>query len=259
MSNNHTPTQQSDERRQLTKLKQLQKENEELVNLNRSKDEFVAIASHQLRTPATAVKQYLGLLLEGYTDPLTDGQRTFLQLAYENNDRQLHIVDEILHITRLDLDKVKLNLEKVDVCDVVRSAMLAMRRNFENRNQKVEVKLSGRVEAVADKEQLRRALENLLENASNYSPDKRKISVGITHTEEHVDIFVKDEGVGIDPKDFPKLFQKFSRIPNPLSIEVSGTGLGLYWAQKIIRLQGGDILVESSLDKGSTFSIRLPK
>jgi signal transduction histidine kinase len=97
--------------------------NEELISLSQSKDEFIAITSHQLRTPATGVKQYLGLLLEGYSDPLTPGQRVFIEKAYENNERQLHIVDDILRIAQLDLDKIKLNPEMLDLSLLMQDAI----------------------------------------------------------------------------------------------------------------------------------------
>jgi signal transduction histidine kinase len=97
--------------------------NEELISLSQSKDEFIAITSHQLRTPATGVKQYLGLLLEGYADPLSPNQKVFVEKAYENNERQLHIVDDILKIAQLDLDKIKLNPEIYDLKILIQAAI----------------------------------------------------------------------------------------------------------------------------------------
>ncbi|MBA3757695.1 PAS domain-containing sensor histidine kinase [Candidatus Saccharibacteria bacterium] len=232
----------------------------ELVALNTSKDEFVAITSHQLRTPATAVKQYLGLLLEGYTDKVTEGQKVFLDLAYENNERQLHIVDEILKITQLDLDKVQLRPKIVNISKVVDEAVDALQNNFRSKQQKIFIKKPPSiVKAFVDVEHLRTAIENTLENASQYSYEGRKIAVTLEDVESVVNIKITDEGVGIDSSDFSKLFQKFSRIPNPLSVEAGGTGLGLYWARKVVQLHKGDITVESKVGKGSSFTISIPK
>lgn len=228
------------------------------LSLEQAKDEFVAIASHQLRTPATAVKQYVGLLLEGYSDPLTEGQKMFLERAYENNERQLQIVQEILKVTQLDLQKVQLRPQRVDLRDVISDAVDGLRNHLSEKNQEITVILPSKpVRRTLDPDQLRIAIENLLENASNYSREHTTVCISLRELKDRVRITVKDEGVGIDAADIPKLFKKFSRIPNPLSIEVSGTGLGLYWAAKIVEMLGGYIHVNSQINKGSRFTINL--
>jgi signal transduction histidine kinase len=234
--------------------------NEELISLSQSKDEFIAITSHQLRTPATGVKQYLGLLLEGYSDPLTPSQRVFIEKAYENNERQLHIVDDILRIAQLDLDKIKLNFELYDLDILVRDAIESLQGKFERKIQRVKYRSSPEaVLATIDVEEFRLVIENLLENASNYSPERKNIAVNVSKTknnEARVDI--KDQGVGIEEQDITRLFQKFSRINNPLTNAVNGTGLGLYFCKKIIELHGGRIKVRSKPGKSTTFTILLP-
>jgi PAS domain S-box-containing protein len=230
-----------------------------MVALERAKDEFVAITSHQLRTPATAVKQYLGLLLEGYAEPLTENQMMFLERANESNERQLHIVEEILRITQIDLEKVVLRPTEQDLRQIAREAVASLQSNFEHKNQTIKIEEPDHpVTANVDKDQIRVAIENLLENASNYTWPDKTITVTTKSRKDRVYIAVSDEGVGIDAADFPKLFQKFSRIPNPLSIETGGTGLGLYWASQIARLHKGFIGVKSAVGKGTTFTITLP-
>jgi len=227
--------------------------------LERAKDEFVAIASHQLRTPATAVKQYVGLLLEGYSDPITANQKLFLERAYESNERQLHLVQEILKISQLELEKVSLKIESYDIRDIVREALATVQGTINSKQQKVLVKEPDvPVTAKVDREQLRVAIENLLENASHYTWPDKTITISSRRLKDRVRVVVRDEGVGIRAEDFPKLFQKFSRVPNPLSLDVSGTGLGLYWAAKIIHMHGGYIHVASVPGKGSIFTINLP-
>jgi len=235
--------------------------NEELISLNQSKDEFIAITSHQLRTPATGVKQYLGLLLEGYADPLTPSQQTFIEKAYENNERQLHIVDDILRVAQLDLDKIKLNREVYDLAEVIKSAVGALAGRLGRRGQKAKLILPEKpVLAKVDTEELRLVIENILENASNYSPEGKTISIKLdTAKSGTAKISIKDRGVGISKQDIPKLFQKFSRINNPLSNTVNGTGLGLYFSKKIVELHGGQIKVRSIPEKSTTFIILLPQ
>lgn len=241
-------------------LESLKQRNEELISLNRSKEEFVAIASHQLRTPATAVRQYLSLLLDGYADPLTESQKTFIEKAFASNERQLTIIDEILKVTQLDLDKIKLDLRLHDLGKLAENAVTAMSEKFANKEQRIKVELASKpIKSKIDYDQMLIAVENLIENASNYTPIGKKITVRVKETPRKNWISIKDEGVGIHPNDFPKLFQKFSRIHNPLSVEVGGTGLGLYWTTKIVHLHGGYIDVRSRPKHGSTFSVVLPK
>jgi two-component system phosphate regulon sensor histidine kinase PhoR len=235
--------------------------NEELISLNTSKDEFIAITSHQLRTPATGVKQYLGLLLEGYADPLTPSQQTFIEKAYENNERQLHIVDDILRVAQLDLDKIKLNRELFDLGVIAQDAVDSLQGKFNRRRQKIRVNFPPEpVVAKVDIEELRLVMENMLENASNYSPEGKTITISLSTTKnQEARISIKDQGVGIEKQDIAKLFQKFSRINNPLANTVNGTGLGLYFSKKIIELHGGKVQVKSTPGKSTTFIIVLPR
>jgi signal transduction histidine kinase len=235
--------------------------NEELISLNQSKDEFIAITSHQLRTPATGVKQYLGLLLEGYADPLTPSQRMFLEKAYENNERQLHIVDDILKIAQLDLDKIKLKPEVYELNILIKGAVESLQGKFSSRDQQIIYNAPEEpVMAMIDVEEVRLVVENLLENASNYSPEGKNVKVTLSKTKKNeAKITIKDQGVGIEKHDLAKLFQKFSRINNPLSNTVNGTGLGLYFSKKIIELHGGKVRASSTPGKSTTFTIILPE
>jgi two-component system phosphate regulon sensor histidine kinase PhoR len=235
--------------------------NEELISLNQSKDEFIAITSHQLRTPATGVKQYLGLLLEGYADPLTPNQQTFIEKAYENNERQLHIVDDILRIAQLDLDKIKLKPELYDLELIIQIAVEALQGKFKKKNQSVRVIMPhDQIISKIDVEEIRLVIENILENASNYSPEGKTITVKLSRTKKsEAKIAIQDQGVGIEKQDIAKLFQKFSRVNNPLSNAVNGTGLGLYFCKKIVELHGGKVQVKSTPGKSTTFIILLPQ
>jgi signal transduction histidine kinase len=235
--------------------------NEELISLSQSKDEFIAITSHQLRTPATGVKQYLGLLLEGYADPLSPNQKVFVEKAYENNERQLHIVDDILKIAQLDLDKIKLNPEIYDLKILIQAAIESLQGKFNLKDQKIKfIEPAEIIAAKIDVEEVRLVLENLLENASNYSPEGKTITVKLGKTKKNqAKISIKDQGVGIAKQDIAKLFQKFSRINNPLSNSVNGTGLGLYFSKKILELHGGKVSVRSNPGKSTTFTIILPE
>lgn len=233
---------------------------EQLREIGRSKDEFIALASHQLRTPATAVKQYIGMLMDGYVGPLSEGQMEMLTTAYESNERQLAVVNDILRVAQLDLDKVVIKPASKNLHDVVQDVLKDVRPAFDERSQTVHYNRPDyNIHADIDSEYFTMALGNIIENASKYTPPGGAIHLTLEgYSGGSTTIEVRDEGVGIAAEDMDKLFKKFSRIANPLSVEVGGSGLGLYWANQVVELHDGTIQVSSTPGKGSTFLITLP-
>lgn len=231
-----------------------------LVDLNRSKDEFISIASHQLRTPATAVKQYLGMVLEGFVGDLEPKQQTMLTKAYENNERQLRIVADLLRVAQVDAGQVMLRKEEVDVNTLLEDVIRDLGGVFKHRSQIVVFQPSAEPPLVKiDLNSIRMVFENLLDNASKYSEENTQITVSITNERNRLVVRIADEGVGIKESERGRLFEKFSRLDNPLSTKVGGTGLGLYWAKKIVTLHEGELTHESNDPQGSIFSVGLPK
>jgi PAS domain S-box-containing protein len=241
------------------KTASLAKQHSQLVALNQAKDEFISLASHQLRTPATGVKQYLGMVLQGYAGNISEEQRAFLEQAFGSNERQITIINDLLKVARVDAGEVTLNKEKTDIVPLLQDIINEQAAKFAERDQKLvfEPKQSS-LKATIDKANLRMVLENIIDNASKYSPQGKTIEVSAKKSKGVLIITIKDEGVGIAQKDVDKIFAKFSRLDNPLSVVVSGTGLGLYWAKKIIDLHGGTVDVASEVDKGTTFKLNLP-
>lgn len=240
--------------------RRLKAQQEELVEINRTKDEFISLASHQLRTPATGVKQYIGMLLEGYGDKLNPNQVRMLKTAYESNERQLNIIDDLLKVAHIDAGKVSLRKQKIDLVWLLQDTIDEQADTFRRKNQQITFKHTAKsMTAYIDAERMRMVLENLIDNASKYTPEGKKITVILDKSARDITISVKDEGVGIAKRDIPRLFQKFSRINNTLSASVGGTGLGLYWAHKIVLLHNGSISVQSTVRKGSTFTITIPR
>jgi PAS domain S-box-containing protein len=239
----------------------LRRQHVELQDLNRSKDEFISLASHQLRTPASGVKQFLGLLLEGFAGQLNDQQSSFAQKAYDSNNRQISLVNDLLQVAQIDAGKVKLSKVKVDIGNLITDVIDEQRDTFIGRSQTITTELPDvPIVALADTARLRMVLENLIDNASKYTPTGGRIDVTLTATPRDYSIAVADSGVGIESEAQAKLFKKFSRIPNQLSDEVGGSGLGLYWADKIVELHGGGIEVASRQpDAGTIFTIKLPR
>jgi two-component system sensor histidine kinase/response regulator len=232
---------------------------DELMTVSKSKDEFIALASHQLRTPATGVKQYVGMLIEGYAGPLSDEQKMLLQSAYRSNERQLHIVNDILRVAQVDLNKITMHQEATELGRLMEDILAEQQVEFSTRSQKLHYKKPTiPIKAALDTDHFRMAVGNIISNASKYTPEGKEISVRVNASADKATIEVRDQGVGISPNDQAKLFQKFSRIDNPLSVQAGGSGLGLYLAKKIIEQHGGDIEVTSAPNEGTTFIITVP-
>jgi PAS domain S-box-containing protein len=238
---------------------QLEIQRSELEQLNQAKDEFISLASHQLRTPASGVKQFLGLLREGYAGDLDDLQKEFIERAYEGNNRQLELVNDLLRVAQVDAGKVTLIKDTADLAAVIKDVLSEQQASFEERKQTVVIEgLNHPLKAKIDKARLRMVIENIVNNASKYTPVGGTITVNAAKHNQTIRISVADTGVGIPKSAQPKLFSKFSRIPNELSDVVGGSGLGLYWAHKIIELHDGKIEVASKSGKGSVFTIVVP-
>lgn len=237
---------------------QLESQRAELLALNRAKDEFIALASHQLRTPATAVKQYISLLLNGFAGPVPDDQLRYLQIAFNSNERQLRIINDLLKTAQIDSSLYTLNKRKHDFVKIVKTAVSELEGTLEIKKQRVKLEGLKSIEIEVDGSEMQLVLINLLENASKYSYPESDITVSLRKTGKQLEISVKDQGVGISKQDAKRIFDKFTRVDNDLSDTVTGTGLGLYWVERIIDMHNGTIDVESQKGKGSVFRIRLP-
>ena len=229
------------------------------VKLDRAKDEFISLASHQLRTPATGVKQYLTMVLEGYVGDITDAQRRFIQTANDSNDRQLRIIDDILKVAAADAGNLVLTKEKVDLVQLTKMVIAEQSSKFNRKNQVVTFNPSAaKIIAEVDKSAFRMVLDNLTDNAHKYTYNGKRIDIYIRKYRHRVVIAIKDQGTGIPKKDIGKLFNKFTRLKNPLSVSSGGTGLGLYWVKQILTLHNGEIKVVSTPGKGTSFIISVP-
>lgn len=237
----------------------LRKQQRILEELNSVKDEFVSMASHQLRTPATIVKQYTAMLRDGYAGALSKSQIVMLDSAIVSNERQLIIIEDLLKVARADAGKVYLVKADSDAVELITGVIKDQLITFANRKQDIIfAEHSPEVIAYIDAKLMRMVLENLLDNASKYSRNGKTITVNLTQSAKYTTITVTDAGVGILKKDQKRLFQKFSRIDNPLTVSRVGTGLGLYWVKKIVDLHGGSIEMFSNAKHGSVFAVTIP-
>jgi len=231
----------------------------EMHHLDDTKREFVSLTSHQLRTPATGVKAYLALLADGYAGPLTHKQQTFLKKAYAANERQLDTIDSILSLASIESGKLTLHKQIMDFKDIVRNCVPHHRPEARKKKQKFSTKLTRKPVIIqADSLHLQMAIDNLVSNAIKYTPEKGTISIATHATATAVYLDVTDNGIGIAKDNIPSLFRKFSRLSDPASKTVDGSGLGLYLAKYIVTRHRGTISVRSRHGEGAQFRIKLP-
>jgi PAS domain S-box-containing protein len=237
----------------------LEEQRQHLIKINQAKDEFISLASHQLRTPATSVMQYIGMLQAGYAGELTVQQKDFVDRAYNSNERLLKTVDDLLKVAVLDAGKITPKITQVELAPLIHDIIASQAGIFAHKQQDVSFEPGTDAFTVkADPELLRMAVENITSNASKYTKNCKKITLKLVRAEAQIHIKICDQGVGIPEEQIKDLFKKFKRIHNELSIAVGGSGLGLYWVKKVIELHKGKIEVTSKYGQGSTFTIILP-
>jgi signal transduction histidine kinase len=231
----------------------------EMRTLDIAKRDFISLASHQLRTPASGVKAFLSILLDGHAGELTKRQREFIIKANESNDRQLDIINSLLNLAAIQSGKIHLKKEIVDLRSILNHSLADHRADLKAKHQKLTVQKSRQpLYLSADPTHLRMVIDNILSNAIKYTPEKGRITIATWTSSTSAYLEVTDTGIGIAKTDLPALFQKFSRLHNPASKTVEGSGLGLYLAKSIITLHGGTITVRSKLGNGTRFRIKLP-
>lgn len=222
-----------------------------------AQEEIISLATHQLRVPVAAVKGYLSLLHQEIVEKLNEKQRSFLESAIEENNRELALINNLLKTALLDTGKLDLDFERLSVLSVIHRALAD--HLFYAKHKKVKVEILGHdVQIEANEQGLRIALGNFLDNALKFAPVGSKVTVTIKDEDSEASVCVSDTGSGMSRAEVKKLFQRFQR-PSPSSKHVEGIGLGLYIAKILIEKHNGRVSVKSEPSKGSTFCAHLPK
>jgi len=228
-------------------------------DINDAKDSLLSIASHQLRTPATGVKQYLGMIMQGFVGDVSPQQQNMLDKAYESNERQLKTINDVLFLARLDSGRIVLSESDAEIKNMVKSVIEEQRNHIDESKHTLTLHApDDDVCLSVDEHMIRMSVENLLSNAIKYTKNGGNIDITLSQNKQETKIVVKDDGVGIAKEDQKLLFKQFSRIKNELSKSVSGTGVGLYLVKHIIELHNGTISVDSKQGEGAVFTIVLP-
>lgn len=233
---------------------------EKLKQLDKLKDEFVSIASHELRTPLTAIKGYLWLAINKSPAPLPEEVDKNLKIAHASSERLSHMVEDMLTISRIEGNRLKLEVTKFDLVGLIQEVYneLAIRASTKKINFNF-TKQSDNAEMSGDKERIREVLINLVGNALKFTPEEGSITISQSAQDNNFIIKVQDTGPGIAKEDVSKLFQKFVKLSHSYEkTKESGTGLGLYITKQIIDLHGGSINIESEVGKGTSFIVTFP-
>jgi len=240
--------------------KELETANQELKRLDKAKSEFVSIASHQLRTPLTAMKGYLSLLLEGTYGALNDTFKKPINNIYNSNQRLIRLVNDLLSLSRIESGKIKADREQANVAEIVQSVIEELRIKAEQKSLKLVFdEPTIPVSAIfIDTEKIRNVILNLIDNSIRYTKEG-SITTSITSMEKIVRITITDTGEGMNEEEIQKLFKSFSRGQAGEELSTEGAGLGLYIARKFVEMHKGKIWATSEgKEKGSTFHIELP-
>lgn len=240
---------------------ELQKEGEQT--------EFISTASHEMRTPVASIEGYLGLALNPQTATIDDRARQYLEQAHAASQHLGKLFQDLLDITKLDDNRVRLNLVPVEVVSLVQKIadqqMTALNDKHLHYSFGVKDGMEGKLQveqlayAMVDVDFLQEVVNNLIENAVKYTDDGGEIWVSVRADGDDVLINVTDSGVGIPPENLDHIFQKFYRVDNSATRTIGGTGLGLYIVKARVEAMGGRVWAESSFGEGSTFYVALPR
>ena len=228
--------------------------------INKVKSEFISLASHQLRTPLTAIKWSLETEMDGDIGKLNNKQREFMLDAYEASLHMTDLINSLLNISRIETDKLTVRPKKTDLIDLGSKIITELKPVSQEKKQTVKfIKKMNASQIKTDPQLLKEIIGNLLSNAIKYTPEKGKIELTIAAEGEKISIEIKDNGMGIPKSEQKRIFEKFFRASNITHLDTEGTGLGLYISFRLTKLIGGDIQFKSKENQGTTFKLSIPK
>lgn len=233
--------------------------NHNLKELDKAKDDFISVASHQLRTPLTAVKGYLSMLKEGDAGEISTDQLDYIETAYTSSERMVRLISDLLNVSRLQAGRFMMENKMTDLSETIKDELRQLDSyasakglylKFEPPKAKIPL-------VMIDEDKTRQVMMNFIDNAIYYTGEGG-ITVRLRADEDNVYFTVTDTGIGVPTNVQKKLFTKFYRAPNAQQMRPDGTGLGLYLARKVIHDEGGEIIFESVEGQGSTFGFAIP-
>lgn len=239
--------------------KELRASNAELQQLDEAKDEFVSMASHQLRTPLTSVKGYISMVLEGDAGEVNPMQKKLLEEAFTSSERMVHLINDFLNVSRLQTGKFMLDRRPIDLAKVTAQEVESLQTTAKAHNLKLTYRRPAYFPVLfIDEGKIRQVIMNFIDNAIYYSRERTAITVKLYVADGDAVLEVHDTGIGVPQNERARLFTKFFRATNARKQRPDGTGVGLFLAKKVIDGHKGRVVFESAEGEGSTFGFRLP-
>jgi signal transduction histidine kinase len=239
--------------------RELRRTNDKLKALDEAKDEFISMASHQLRTPLTSVKGYISMVLDGDAGELNEQQKKLLQQSFISSQRMVYLIADLLNVSRLRTGKFIIETTPTYLPDIVEEEVSQLQETATARGLKIFYdKPTKFPELGLDETKIRQVIMNFLDNAIYYTPAGGRITVNLEASAKAAGIRITDTGLGVPKDERHKLFEKFYRASNAKRARPDGTGLGLFMAKKVIVAQGGAIIFASEEGKGSSFGFSFP-
>ncbi|HEX6594610.1 MAG TPA: ATP-binding protein [Bacillota bacterium] len=230
----------------------------ELKKLEIMRKDFVANVSHELKTPITSISGFAETLLEGNLDE--EQTKQFLHIIFEESKRVEVIVSDLLTLSKLERENPYVSFTHIDVSLILHDISPIIEHQAKQKGIAFTIDLQSEdLSLQADEEMLKQILLNLLTNAVNYTPSEGEVNLEIGAEKEYIRFKITDTGIGIDKEDIPRLFERFYRVDQARSRNTGGTGLGLAIVKHIVEVHNGKVTVDSELNKGSTFTVYLPK
>ena len=230
----------------------------ELRMLERVRRDFVANVSHEFRTPLTAIQGFAETLLAGAIDDSLNRTR-FLEIILEHSRRLARLTEDLLMLSKMDAERLELEICRLSVSQLIESCLETAQRRGAEKDLRISVNMPQNLPDVAgDRRRLAEVLQNLLDNAIQYTLPGGQIVVSAVSAEEEIVLTVSDTGIGIPKADQPRIFERFYRVDVARSREAGGTGLGLAIAKHLVEVHGGRLWVDSEVGQGSQFHFSLP-
>ncbi|MBN2315381.1 MAG: response regulator [Sedimentisphaerales bacterium] len=224
------------------------------------RENFVTLVTHQLRSPLTSVKQYFGVIREGFAGEATDEQKEMIEKAAGKIDRLLELINDWLDMSRVEAGKIAENFERVSLTPMLSEILEELKPQAEARKVSLELHPGDNPIVIdGDPKCLKEAILNLVNNGINYNRAGGSVTIDQKSQDNDLVVEVSDTGIGIPQEDLPFIFDEFFRVKSRETQHIPGTGLGLPIAKKIIEAHKGRMKVASELGRGTTFSILLPK
>ncbi len=242
----------------ISKEKEEKTKVEQIEEVSKLKDEFVFIISHELRSPITAIRGYLELIMTDPRSKKVPGFEPVVAKAFFTANKLASLVSLLLEISRLETGKIKFYIQKVNLAEAVRLTMHGLSTDIESKHVNVIVEIPGEYEVFVDNERLIEILSILIENAVSFTPEFGKVRLVASRNLGGVSLSIEDDGIGIPKEVASQIFDKYFDTKDSVKKEAKGLGLGLYATKELLKAMRGEISVKSALGKGTTFTLSFP-